>query len=1067
MVRVPLYVHTPADGSAVVVPVQFPDLAVEGPDPATATGLALGRLRERVAALSAVQRNALRQVRRAALDRAEVELVIDDEPVRLAVAVAIVTRETADGDVHLVQAPALPGFTLVVRREDEAVSRAVPKLARTLSRQPVAVALAAHERGAARLEWVEVDVPGADAASPGAATANPLDQFGERLTGRVAAGPGRLDLGDGLVERVLAALATPERSSVMLVGPREVGKTALLHEIARRLTQGTVPPALHGRELWRVAANDLVAGARYTGMWQERGRLLVTYARRTPVVYAMGDPLAIVDVGRWSESDNNLGRQLRPHVERGELTLVCECTAEELSATRDREPGFVDAFQRVDVPEPTPAQTQTILEHAARRLGEAQGLEVDPGAVPAALELTRRFEPYRGLPGKAVRLLEETVRSVAGAGGRSAARADVVSTFTARTGLPLALLSDDVALRSAEVTEFFEARVLGQQAAVGAVTDLVMVLKAALNDPEKPLGTLLFAGPTGVGKTELAKALAEYLFGSRERLVRLDMAEYGTADAVQRLAGTTWRRHSDGELTRRVREQPFCVVLLDEIEKAHSTAFDALLSVTGEGRLTDAAGRTADFRNAIIIMTSNLGASRQGSTGLGFLAADSIAAADRVRRHYVAEAERFFRPEFFNRLDRVVVFHPLQEETVRRIARREVGRLLLREGIVRRQLLVEVDDAAVDVLARRGFHPTYGARPLQREIERTVIHPLARLLGERSPRPGDLVHVRAAGGGLAVELERVTVPDRAPGRSEAGGAGQSEAPRPADATLARTAAAATRLDETVTTEEAGAVAQALRAEVSLLVARTNGPEFWDDAGAARATMSRIYQLQRVLDDLEALRERTTGLAELARRMRSARDRRRLPEVRAALTDIEARLELVRLELAGAAVGGGSSPALVRATPLSPDGEGWARELVEMYAAWATRTGREVERVEPGEPGDSPAVRISGLASHELLAAESGLHRRLSRDGRTLVARLTVTPAAGPAAVAEETGAGGQGIATVVRVYDDGKRQVRDPRTGVQVRDPEAVLREGRVDAFLLGSLQPDGPAAGWQRPAPP
>jgi ATP-dependent Clp protease ATP-binding subunit ClpA len=1023
-----------------MVPVQFADLAVEAADAEAAKGEVEARLRERWAAIPAGQRVALQQARDATIHRVPIELALEGEPVTVVVAVVELTHQAAAGELHLVYAPAVSGFSPLVLQRADPASKAAPKLVKLLSRQPIPALLAADEAGSGWLEWIDVDAPAASAA-PAAGGADPLEEFGERMTGRTAAGQARrLDLREGLVERVLAVLATPERSSVMLVGPRDVGKTTLVHEVAHRLAESRVPPALVGRELWRVSANDLIAGARYTGMWQDRGRLLVNHARRTPSIFAMGDPSGILDAGRWSESDNNLGRQLRPYVDAGELTLICECTAEELAAARDREPGFVDAFQRVDIPEPTPVETQHILDLAASRLGEAQDVTVEPAAISAALELTRRFEPYRGLPGKAVRLLEETVRSAAAGGARAVARADVVRAFTERTGMPLAVIADEVALRSAEVSSFFEARVLGQSDAVGAVTDLLMVLKAALNDPDKPLGTFLFAGPTGVGKTALAMALAEYLFGSRDRLVRLDMAEYGTADAVQRLAGTTWRRDSEGELTRRVREQPFCVVLLDEIEKAHWSAFDALLSVLGEGRLTDAAGRTADFRNAIIVMTSNLGAARDGGTSLGFLAAEEQTAPDRVRQHYVEEAERFFRPEFFNRLDRIVVFHPLRAETVRRIARREVGRLLLREGIVRRQLLVDVDDAAVEALTRRGFHPRYGARPLQREVERMVIHPLARLLVEQSPRAGDLVHVLVEDEEIRVDLRPVAVPAPAPPRTRH----PVERPAPPDATLARAVALAVQVAGAVRAEAEGAFARQVRGELSGLVDRTNEPDFWDDAAGARSTMSRIYQVQRVLDDLGALQERSVGLAELAHRMRSARDRQRVPELRQALADVEARLELLRLELGGAATGGVASSALVRVTALGPDGDGWSEDVLAMYAAWAERTTREVVRSRRGEPA---SMRISGLASYELLVAESGLHRRVAPDGAAAVVRVAVTRAGSdrPAAAT---------AATVVRIYDFARRQVRDPRTGIQVKDPEAVLREGRIGPFLLAALTP-------------
>jgi len=303
----------------------------------------------------------------------------------------------------------------------------------------------------------------------------------------------------------------------------------------------------------------------------------------------------------------------------------------------------------------------------------------------------------------------------------------------------------------------------------------------------------------------------------------------------------------------------------------------------------------------------------------------------------------------------------------------------------------------------------------------------------------------------------VTVADR-PAASSRPPAATGGRPRPAaaDGTLARASAAAARLAEAVRAEEEAPPARSLRSELSRLVDRTNQPEFWDDAEAARATMSRIYQLQRVLDDVETLRERAGGLAEMAQRMRSARDRQRLPELRSALADVEARLDLLRLEVAGAATGGGSSSARLRATPLGPDAGPWARELVEMYATWATRTCRDVEVVPRAE---GLAVVIAGPASAELLAPEAGLHRRVGRDGRAVTARVAVSRAGGEGDGRHASGAGG----AVVRLYDEARRHVRDPRTGVQVRNPEVVLREGRVDAFLLGAMRRTDDAAAAPR----
>ena len=572
---------------------------------------------------------------------------------------------------------------------------------------------------------------------------NVLALCGLNLSDQAARGRlGRADRREALVEQLITTLAADRLSSAILVGQADVGKTALLHELVERIRAGNVPATLRGREVWFVTANNLIAGMKYTGEWQGRTQKLIAQVRKGRQILYMADPNEILDAGRWSGSDNNMGRFLRPYMESGELTIICECAPEGFDAGLRVEPSFMNAFRRIDVPATDEADTLAIVHATARRLEAARNVSIDPAATTAALNLTRRFMPYRAFPGKAVRFLEQLVRDALPGQDRSPSlrtlsRNDAIASFVRATGLPAFILSDELAMQVPEVRGYFEERLLGQPDAVDALVDLITVIKASLNDPQKPLGSFFFVGPTGVGKTELAKVLAEFLFGGRERMIRFDMSEYAAADALPRLIGTAWKTDSEGELTRRVREQPFCVVLFDELEKAHREVFDALLGVLGEGRLTDASGRSADFRNAIIIMTSNLGAGRREMQAIGFggsrggSRSAATASDERLRAHFTKQAEQFFRPEFFNRIDRIVAFRPLTLDAMRLITRRELGKLLMREGIVRRNLLVEIDDAVIEQLLAQGFHPLYGARPLQREIERMVILPLARLLVER------------------------------------------------------------------------------------------------------------------------------------------------------------------------------------------------------------------------------------------------------------------------------------------------------------------------------------------------
>jgi ATP-dependent Clp protease ATP-binding subunit ClpC len=682
---------------------------------------------------------------------------VPHDPIGITISLLVTTQSYSRGLRYVVTAPRISQLVFVVGDQSEIEAKAKAAVAALAKRWDARAVLNIDQPGSILLATIDVDVPDSPpVASPPAAPPNQagtppnvLQLCGINLTGQTTEGySGRADRREALIERMITFLDQGPRRSVVLVGRPGVGKTTLVYEVVARILQDSVPPSLRKREVWFVTANNLIAGMKYTGEWQGRTQALIALVRKERQILYMGDPTEIVSAGRWSGSDNNMGRHLRPYIGSGEMTVICDCTVEQYEAVTRAEPSFLEAFHRIDVPETDEADTAAILLTVTRRIEEDRGLRIHPNAIATTQDLTRRFVPYRAFPGKAIHLLEDVVTSKVGEEHpdrpiRTVERSDVIAHFTRATGLPELLLSDEVTLRVAVVRAYIEARLLGQPDAVEAMVNLVSVIKAGLNDPNKPLGSYFFVGPTGVGKTEMAKVLAEFLFGSRERMLRFDMSEYAASDALPRLVGSAWRGDDEGELTRRVREQPLSVVLFDEIEKAHPGVLDALLGVLGEGRLTDTTGRTADFRNAIIIMTSNLGAGRRDVERIGFGRAPTNPAldADELHAHFVREAERFFRPEFFNRIDRIVAFRPLSMETVRLIVRRELGRLLLREGIVRRRLIVEVDDAVVDRLVQVGFHPLYGARPLQRTIEREVILPLAHLIVADTPSPGGVLRL--------------------------------------------------------------------------------------------------------------------------------------------------------------------------------------------------------------------------------------------------------------------------------------------------------------------------------------
>ncbi|MCK6546153.1 AAA family ATPase [Myxococcota bacterium] len=570
-----------------------------------------------------------------------------------------------------------------------------------------------------------------------------LRQVATNLTHRALDGRlGRAHLRDAIVDAIVAEI---ERAgtSILLVGPSGAGKTAIVHEVVRRLAKDA-KTLVDRRDVWQVDGNRIIAGMSVVGAWEARVGAMVTELTARQDVLFVDDLPALVYTGRSAHSSTNVAQYLEPHL--SELRIIGECTHERLLATKDEAPGFFARFRIVHVDAMTEKDAMLVLVHQARALGAVEEVRVAPEALEAVLSLVRRFEARRAHPGKAVALLsriagDHGARSIDAFGRRVLDREAVVETFSRETGLPRSVLWEKDALELGALEEFFRTRIVAQPAAIEAAIDAVTVLQQGLVDPERPIATYLFVGPTGVGKTETAKALAELLFGSKDRLVRFDMSELVSAASVARLFGD--RLHPDGELTRRIEQQPFSVVLLDEIEKAHPSVFDALLQVLGEGRLTNAAGRTVDFTSTIVIMTSNLGA-REAGKSLGF--GEPTAAT--LEAHYRSAAERWFRPELFNRIDRVVAFAPLGRDALTPLVRRLMEQMLTRRGLTRQSIVVDVDPALVEVLVAEGFDPRYGARSVKRILEAKLAVPLARHLvtsgagslaiAEVFPRGGDL-----------------------------------------------------------------------------------------------------------------------------------------------------------------------------------------------------------------------------------------------------------------------------------------------------------------------------------------
>ena len=522
-----------------------------------------------------------------------------------------------------------------------------------------------------------------------------------------------------------------ERANVALIGEHGVGKSTLLvaavrglersgpagkrpageRERARAIAIGRLPPPA----CWpacSISVNGKSAASGWCDELSEIGGVLCVESLLDLVV--QGD----------REAHGGMAAFFLPYLQSGDLRLVGEASPAEFAACRRLLPGFADVFQVLDVKALQGTRARDALAQLAATAGREAKIEVDDQAPAMACRLFGRFLPYQPLPGPAARFLTGLIDQARQDRRSRLAPADVTQRFIRQTGLPESLLCDEQPLNPAEVETALGAQVIGQPEACRAVARVITTFKAGLNAPQRPLGVLLFCGPTGVGKTELAKAASRYLFGhgqGGDRLLRLDMSEYALPGAAQRLIAKEDGTASD--LIGRLRQQPFVVVLLDEIEKASPQVFDVLLGVFDEGRLTDRYGRTAHFGSAVVIMTSNLGA--EGQKSIGFAAEPATSCARAV--------QSFFRPEFFNRLDAVVTFQPLGRDVCRAIVNKELRELAEREGLRKAGRRLRFTDRLLDHLVATGFDARFGARPLQRTIETRLVAKLSAFL---LARPG-------------------------------------------------------------------------------------------------------------------------------------------------------------------------------------------------------------------------------------------------------------------------------------------------------------------------------------------
>lgn len=525
-----------------------------------------------------------------------------------------------------------------------------------------------------------------------------------------------------------------QQANIIVVGNHGVGKSAVLKQVFKKLGNQVRKGQLE-RTFWRIMSQRITASSKYLGEWQETCEELVKELKMVNGVLWVQDLIQLIRIGGQGPEDS-VAAFLLAFLQQGDLQIIGEITPQELESMRRFLPGFVENFQIITIKELPESKIYAILYQFAAYSAKNLKITIPDAAIQLIYRLLVRYYPYESFPGKAVNFIGKCISIAQINQEKTITKAKVIENFIQQTGLPELFLKDDILLDQADLKNHFNQNIIGQQLAVDKMISVVKIFKAGLNNPYKPIQTLLFAGPTGVGKTASAKALADYFFGKGQKqspLIRIDMSEFQHPGMIHRFIGSG---KEVGKLVQLVREKPFSVLLLDEVEKADPSIFDALLTVLDEGMLVDAFGRVTSFKNTIIIMTTNLGASNRQSIGFGNSNSDETA--------YLSAISGFFRPEFVNRIDGIVFFHPLTKKDIEKITKKELSALKKREGFVKRDINLDFSPTLVDYLVHIGFDEKYGARPLQRAIENALVNPLANWL---------LAHPKASGVTLFLDYE--------------------------------------------------------------------------------------------------------------------------------------------------------------------------------------------------------------------------------------------------------------------------------------------------------------------------
>ena len=782
---------------------------------------------------------------------------------------------------------------------------------------------------------------------------------------------------DPLVRRMVDIISKGTIKSIILTGPSGVGKTAAIKALARFLQRRACPGDLRRSKIFQISTTSLLSGAKYIGMWQARLKAICEAGSfKRKVILYFEDIANIFGAGKTEGNEARFADYLIPRMEQGKVVLIGEMDTQQAQTVLWEEPRFRRLVNLIPVEEPEPDKAFDIVKAVADRDGEGRGVVFEPESIREAIDLTTVFMPYRALPGKAIDVVRQAAE-IFGDGKREQpvhiTQEEIVLTFCEITGIPDLIVDNNQVVNIDRMRQFFTDRVLGQDEAVTAMMNAVLAVKARLCDDRRPIRSFLFVGPTGVGKTESAKVLAEFLFGSQDRLIRVNMSEYNMPGDVDKLLRSSQGgRIHESHLLSSIRKNPFSVVLLDEVEKADRTVLNLLLQLLDEGLLRDDAGKPANFQSSIIIMTSNIGARRYTAQTIGFGSHQEI---ETVQSAVLADVKQFFTPEIFNRFDEVICFKPLSKKVLSTIINREIGKVLERRGIVSREISVDVDPLVKEYIIETGYDPKYGARHLRRAVEKAVAIPLATVMSTSNVARGSRIRINLVDGkprACVVELEMRQLVDAETAAMREIKLSQLEIPdRGLRKMLASMESRIHSLKDRLGLEET------LRRREELQQQMVQ-PTFWDNPYNANTVLKRFAEVNR---KIERIRRWENLYEKIKSAVMGSSVAGRVPtRVRSQIIGLMKDLESAEMEILLEGKHDFADAFLIlEAEGASREDISWLVDMTGVYLNWAKRRGYHARFVGEAPLSDTGGYRIivhiGGLNTYGLLRNEEGVHRK--------------------------------------------------------------------------------------------